>query len=313
MTDPKREKPKSDHPQEDDLSLDAQQDLEGLPTAGEGFSLEDMSVSASTDEFHFSGPVEELDFVEPANFTFPNEEPGGIAAGSSVELAAAELFEEEPFVASEDVVDESPPPDVGPIEPDLVGEGAPDADIASEEKPKRKFALPAWVRAAEWLLVGIAGIGALMAVIISVFWIDNPKLVTIILNAGCAVLLALIPYVLWRSSARWVTPAASAIYTVMLALGAVALVAGVWCQGLELSRYNWQFSKGRVAAAKPRPVVLAAPATAPQMNVTEPPSAPDVRAGKAAAAPGRKGAVPKGTAAAARDAGRKGKKTPAEK
>ena len=52
--------------------------------------------------------------------------------------------------------------------------------------------------------------------------------------------------------ARWVTPAASALYTVMLAVSVAALVAGTWFEGLELSRYDWQFSKARVSAAKPR-------------------------------------------------------------
>ena len=78
------------------------------------------------------------------------------------------------------------------------------------------------------------------------------------MNIGCPVMLALIPYALWRSSAHWVTPAGSALYTVMLALSTAALITGTWCVGLELSRYDWQYSKTRVRLGKP-PIAVIAP------------------------------------------------------
>ena len=95
---------------------------------------------------------------------------------------------------------------------------------------------------------------------LSVVYVQDPRQVTLTLNIGCPVMLGLIPYALWRSMARWVTPAASAVYTVMLALSTAALITGTWMEGLELSRYDWQFSKLRVAAGKPRPGIIPPPA-----------------------------------------------------
>jgi hypothetical protein len=74
VTEPKGEKPESDHPIEDDLSLEFQPEEEGSPPGGES-PPEATSVSASTEDFHFSGPAEELDFTEPADFAFPTEAP----------------------------------------------------------------------------------------------------------------------------------------------------------------------------------------------------------------------------------------------
>jgi hypothetical protein len=108
-------------------------------------------------------------------------------------------------------------------------------------------------------------------------------------------MLGLIPYALWRFSARWVTPAASAVYTLMLALSAAALIAGTWCEGLELSRYHWQYSKARVTAAKPRPVVIAPPAPPAEMNEAKtakpPEAAPAPVAAKGTAARAAKGSA----------------------
>ncbi|MGA2254826.1 MAG: hypothetical protein ABSG53_09205, partial [Thermoguttaceae bacterium] len=125
---------------------------------------------------------------------------------------------------------------------------------------KPKVELPAWVRTAEWVMVGVLSVGALLAILVSVIWVDkSPNQVTLTLNIACPIMLGLIPYALWRSKARWVTPAASALYTLMLALSTAALIGGIWFEGLELSRYHWQFSKARVTAGKPRPVVIVAP------------------------------------------------------
>ena len=267
VTDPKREKPESDHPHEDDLSLEFQQDQEGPSLAGGPLPLEDMSLSSSTEEFHFSGPVEELDFTEPADFTFPTLPSSEVATGQSGELPGAEPAEaQDPFGADADAAGEPALPEDGHVESDVAGEGIPEVEAAEEEKPKPKRELPAWVRTAEWIAVGMLAVGAFLSVIISSLWLDNPKLVALILNIACPVMLALIPYALWRSSARWVAPAASAVYTLMLALATAALVAGTWCVGVELSRYDWQFSKARVTAAKPRPIIIATTSPPAQTN-----------------------------------------------
>ena len=268
MTDPKGEKPGSDHPHEDDLSLELQQDQEGLPAAGEERPLDAMAMNASTEEFHFSGPAEELDFTEPSDIAFPTEEPaeGGVASEHSGEFAAAEPAEAGEFFGAEEISSgESPLPEALAAEGEAADEGIADLEAAEEpaegeEKPK--FELPAWARIAEWVVVGLLAVGALSAVVASVFWLENPKQVTLILNIAFPVMLCLIPYALWRSMARWVTPAASAVYTVMLALSTGALIAGAWFQGLELARYDWQYSKARVAAGKPRPGIIA-PAAEP--------------------------------------------------
>ncbi len=311
VTDPKGEKPESDHPHDDDLSLGFEQNPEGPSLAGEPLPLEDMSLSSSTDEFQFSGPVEELDFTEPADFTFPTLPSSDVATEHSGEFSAAEpgaadgLSGADSGTAGEPAMAEE-----GAIDTEVAGEGIPEVEVAEEEekaKPKRE--LPAWVRTVEWVAVGVLAVGALLAVIISSFWLESPKLVTLILNIACPVMLALIPYALWRSSARWVTPAASAVYTLMLALATAALVVGTWCVGVEVSRYDWQFSKARVTAAKPRPVIIAAPTPAQPAETNEVKRAKQAgatsarAAAKGPAAPAGKGiAIPaaKGTAAPAK-------------
>ena len=109
---------------------------------------------------------------------------------------------------------------------------------------------------------------------VSVFWVKDPKQVTLTLNIGCPLMLGLIPYALWRSSPRWVMPAASALYTVMLALSTAALITGVWFNGQELSSYDWQFSKARVKSSMPPRVMIVAPERPEAAPVPEPPPPP---------------------------------------
>ena len=112
MTDPKGEKLGSDHPHGDDLTQDLRQDQEGLPAAGEEHPLDAPAMNASTDEFHFSGPAEDLDFTEPSDFAFPTGEPaeGGDAAEPSSEFPAAEPAEAENlFGTVESTLAELPP------------------------------------------------------------------------------------------------------------------------------------------------------------------------------------------------------------
>ena len=215
MTDPKGEKPESDHPHEEDLPFELHEDQEGLPAADEENLPEALSLNASTEDFHFSGPAEELDFTEPSDFAFPTEQSPGGTVEHSGELAAAEPREAEGFFGAGEVADVgSALPEEATIEPALAGEGIADVEIAEEtegKKSKPKVELPAWVRTAEWVLVGVLAVAALLAVIVSAFWVEkSPKQVTLTLNIACPLMLALIPYALWRSMARWVTPSASA-------------------------------------------------------------------------------------------------------
>ena len=131
--------------------------------------MSDLSVSGSIEEFHFSGPAEELDFTEPADFTFP-EQPA--ASDQSGELSAdhgfmvpepvgAESFlGAEGFGPEQGATAESPLAEDAGVEPQLAGEGIADLESGEEAaKPKPKFQAPAWVRTAEWVMVGLLGVG----------------------------------------------------------------------------------------------------------------------------------------------------------
>jgi hypothetical protein len=276
VTDPKGEKPESDHPHEDDFPLELHPDQEGPPAVGDDLPSADLSLSGSIEDFHFAGPAEELDFTEPADFIFPTEQPAEGASEQSGELAAAEPAGVEGFFGAEGLggeasAAESPLPEDATVGHELGGEGTADLESAEEAKPKPKFQLPGWVRTVEWVMVGLLAAGAPAAIIASIFWVADAKQVTLTLNVACPLMLGLIPYALWRSSARWVTPAASALYTVMLALSAAALIAGAWLVGLEVSRYDWQYSKARVKAGLPPRVVIVPPEKAEVAEVPEPP------------------------------------------
>jgi hypothetical protein len=255
VTDPKGRKPDSDHPHEEDLPLELNLDEDALTPLDDQQHSRSPAMNASTEEFTFPGPVEELDFTEPADFTFPTE----LAAEGQPDFAGAEgLFGgDETGAAPAETVEEVA------AAPGVVTETVAELESDEEEKPKRRFELPAWFRTAEWLIVGGLAAVALLSLIISVFVIDkSPKQVTLVLNIACPLMLALIPYTLWRSSKRWSVPATSATYTVMLAISTAALIAGTWFEGLELVRYEWQFSKTRVRAGKPPlppPVVIPEP------------------------------------------------------
>jgi hypothetical protein len=268
VSDPKGEKPHAEHPQEEDFSLEfPMQHEEGAPQAeshGQERSsaevpnpLDELGINASTDEFHFSGPVEELDFTEPADFTFPSEsaEPEAVSDSSAdmetVEhaglehLLGAEEAAPHEAVAEAELADEAPEGEL----PEKLGEEEPKA------KPKRE--LPAWVHTLEWTTVAMLAVGSLIALFVSIIWVQDPDTVTLVLNITFPLMLALIPYSLWRSSRRWVTPSISALYTVLLAISAAALIGGTWAEGMELARYKWKFNKSRLAADKPRQIYVA--------------------------------------------------------
>jgi len=305
VTDPKGEKPEPNHPHEDDLSLELHGDQAGLPAAKDHLS-EALPTNASTDEFQFLGPVEELDFTEPADFAFPTEPAEAVE--HSGEFSAAEPAEDQGlFDAEESAVAESPLAEESAPEPVLAGEGIAELGVAEEpaetkeKQSKPKTELPRWVRTAEWVTIGVLAIGGLLSVVVSAIWLDkSPKVVTLILNITCPVLLGLIAYALWRYVPRWATPAASALYTIMLALSAAALIVGTWFEGLELSRYEWQFSKARVNANKPRPVAFTPPVqpaetkTEPAPDVATPPTSKNGGRAKNAASPAPDPAAAKG-------------------
>ena len=89
MSDPKGETPHSNHPPEDEFDLEFATEPEGAAPYAEEHAAD---VNASTEEFHFSGPLEELDFTEPADFTFPAEEAAEVepVSDSSAEIPGAE-------------------------------------------------------------------------------------------------------------------------------------------------------------------------------------------------------------------------------
>ena len=254
-----------------------------------------MATNASTEEFHFSGPAEELDFTEPADFQFPSGQPAepslsfeqsgefppvaGTAYSQSAEgetlFGAAEQFSAETPHAEAEAAEEG----IADLE---AAEELPEGMEEGEEEAKPKFELPRWLQITEWVTVGVLAVGALLAIVISVFWVQEPKHVTLALNIACPVMLGLIPYALWRSMARWVTPEASAVYTVILALSAAALIAGTWFVGGELANYDWQYTKARVAVGAPRPVAMPMTPTAAAMQ-REPAAAPPVADAKSTA------------------------------
>ncbi|MGA2255419.1 MAG: hypothetical protein ABSG53_12205, partial [Thermoguttaceae bacterium] len=123
MTDPKGEKPQPNQPHEDDLSLELHKDQEDLPLAGGDNLPEALSLNASTDEFQFSGPAEELDFTEPADFAFPTEQPAEAAAEQSEDFAAAEPAEAQSLFGAEESLAASSLSEEAAIEPELASEG----------------------------------------------------------------------------------------------------------------------------------------------------------------------------------------------
>ena len=222
--------------------------LARTPAGGDGHERLDRGVPF----FRSCGGI---GFHRAGQFCLSRKQPSEGIAEPSGEFAAAEPLEAEGFFGAEEAAAEPVPAEEAAMEPELAGEGVADLELAEGlaegEEPKPKFTLPPWVRTAEWVAVGLLAAGALLAVVISVIWVKNPARVTLMLNIGCPLMLGLIPYALWRSMDRWVSPAISAIYTVMLALSTAALVAGTWFIGLELARYDWQYSRTRVAAGKP--------------------------------------------------------------
>jgi hypothetical protein len=245
LADPKDKKPESEHPHEDDFPLEL-----NLEHAGDEALPESESTSASMEEFHFSGPAEELDFTEPADFTFPTQPAGEHEAGFEHPgaFAPAEHAEGEHFFGGEEHgFGESPATE----EPVSADDAVPDLEAAEEEVVKPKRELPAWVRTVEWVTVSLLAAGSVLAVVISAFWVEKkPDQITLTMNIAFPLMLALIPYALWRSSKRWMTPAGSSIYTMMLAISTAALILGAWLASLEVARYGWEYSKTRVAAAK---------------------------------------------------------------
>jgi hypothetical protein len=227
-----------------------------------------LGIHASTDEFHFSGPAEELDFTEPTDFSFPTAHEAEAVSESSTNLGAAaeHAVTEEHFGGGEETTEfHMPSGEESAAEGEAAeAEAVADLDLEEEaaEKPKRE--VPAWMHTLVWTMVGLLGAGSLIAILVSIGYVQDPDMVTLILNIGCPVMLGLIPLSLWWSSKRWTQPAVSAVYTVMLALCVAALIGGTWAQGMELSHYRWHFNKTRVSTDKPKPGYIPAPPPAPK-------------------------------------------------
>ena len=99
MSDPQGERPHPDHPQQDDFELESLSEERGaIPPGHKGDAaevenpLDALGLNASSDDFQFTGPMEELDFSEPADFTFPTDQPAETAAvsHSAADHSAAE-------------------------------------------------------------------------------------------------------------------------------------------------------------------------------------------------------------------------------
>ena len=241
MSDPKGEIPHPDQKPEDELELEFISEPEHatpsavpghhVPMVGEGHAaaeephpLDALNLNASTDDFQFTGPVEELDFTEPADFTFPAEQaveheavsdssaeiPAGLEHVLGTGEAATPGHPRSGSAAAGDVA-------VALAEPAPTEAEAPEAGAEEGPSPKPRRELPAWVHAVEWTAVAVLAVAAVIGLIVSAFFLENADTVTLVVNICCPVMLALIPYALWRSSRRWLTPAVSALYTVLLA------------------------------------------------------------------------------------------------
>ncbi len=283
MSDPKGEMPHPDHPHEDELEFElhetaAEESPHGPAhaadehEAAELHPLHELGIQASSEDFHFTGPAEELDFTEPVDFTFPTEHVEAEAGSdSSAEIATSDHSGLEHLFGGDEAAHHEA--DIGE---EAVAEFEPGAEMAEGEAgaeemptPKPKRELPAWVRTLEWVTVGLLAAIGLIAPFVAVIWIADPKTastadtVSLIVNICFPMLLLLVPYALWRSSHRWMKPALSALYTVLLAVSAAALIGGSWVEATELSRMKWEFNKSRVAAGKPAPKFFAPPPEVP--------------------------------------------------
>jgi hypothetical protein len=273
LSDPKGEKPHPDHPHEDEFEFEmhehAAEQAADVHSGDAPHPLDELGIHASSEEFHFSGPAEELDFTEPADFTFPTEHVETEASSdSSAEFPAHEhaeldhLFGGDEAAHHEAAVGEH---EAAEVEPVAVAT-ADEAKVEEEPKPKRKREVPASIRALEWVAVCVLAAIGLIAPFVGIFALNDPDTVSLIVNICFPMLMLLVPYALWRSSRRWTTPAASALYTVLLGISVAALLGGTWVEGMELSQMKWQFNKSRVDAGKPRPKpvpVVETPAPAP--------------------------------------------------
>ncbi len=255
LSDPKEPKAESEHPHADEHVGE----LHGLPGFGPSAGpnpLHELGLHASTDEFHFSGPMEELDFTEPADFTFPTGPDGSAIHGTSVphfgHSEAEGLFGGEQSHEHQHERGEGLPHEGGDVHDGIVDtELATDDAVAVEEaaelpKPKRQW--PKWLGKAEWAAIIALPVIAVVANIAAIGWLDA-TVKRWVLNISCPVLLLLIPYAMWRCKERWNKPIVTASYTAMMAMGTAMLIAGTWFLGTELSKYNWEIGRAKVRAA----------------------------------------------------------------
>ncbi len=108
-----------------------------MPAAGEEHPPDDPSLSASTEEFQFSGPAEELDFTEPADFTFPTEQAAACRTVGRACPRREHVGAEQAFGAEEGSAAESPLPEEAAAEAEMAGEGIADLEVAEEPSEER--------------------------------------------------------------------------------------------------------------------------------------------------------------------------------
>ena len=175
------------------------------------------------EEFAFGEPIEEMDFTEPSDVSFPSDvvTEDGMTVDGEVTEAVASLSglglttDEEPIIA---------------------GEGVPEVEEVVDEfeqtpSPSKGKMLLTWLGRLE--IPGVIGI------CVAIWFIAQMMTVNGIWTASFLILLALIPYSLWKTRKHWTTPQVTATYTVMLAIGTAALLSAIFWLGLELCRYDW--------------------------------------------------------------------------
>ncbi|MGA2034245.1 MAG: hypothetical protein ABSG68_18525 [Thermoguttaceae bacterium] len=181
-------------------------------------------------------PVEEETFsAEPAAESPPAGLPADLEA--TADFVAEPAGEDEAAAISEaDLV----PGEEAPLESvEAVLEGA-----GEEAATPHKKSL-AWLFHLEWM--------GLVLVLLAIYPLVSLVVPNAIWTAAYLVLLLLIPAALWLTRKVWREPIVSATYTVLLAVTVAALLTAVYCLGLELADYGWQFKPQRAASVMVAP------------------------------------------------------------
>jgi hypothetical protein len=181
-------------------------------------SSSDSNIGGPLDDLGLGGPLENLDFSEPADLGFSTE----AVAGEGLDA-----------VAGEPAAAEAAAGGAAPIEGQESAEAAPGEEEVEEGVLMTEKAPPKWLAFVDWAVLGLVLTGVVLFV-----WKATAHPIW---NGGYLVLLAAIAFTLWKTRSRWSEPQISAVYTVMLAVSTAALLTSVYCLGLEIASYNWDF------------------------------------------------------------------------